>query len=122
MSKEFKTGGNITIYFGDNIRKLLRKNLRKKNTFFVDYEIVSVEDGILTVLPNSRAKEDEMPYEVTGLRIKASDRHILAEGELDSLREISKDELIRYAKEHEFILKEFKEALKPFRKSGKKDD
>ena len=122
MSKAFKDSETVTIYFGDSIRKLLRKNLRKKNTFFVEYRIVDIEGDILTVVPNSRPKEDEMPYEVTALRISASDKHILPEGELDKMREFSKDEMVKYAESHDFNFKEFKEALKPFRKAGKKDD
>lgn len=118
----YKAGDTVTIYFGDSMRKLLRKALRKKNTYFVDYVITAVEGDILTVFPNSKAKDDEVPYEVTGLRIKSSDRHILSDGELDSLRNSSKSELYLYAEEHDYNPKEFKEALKPFRKSGKKDD
>jgi hypothetical protein len=122
MGKNFKTGDIITIYFGDSIRKLIRKSLRKKNTFFVDYVIAGIEGDILTVFPNSRPKEEEIPYEITGLRISMSDRHIMAEGELDALRNSSKSDLYQYAEEHEYNPKEFKEALKPFRKGGKKDD
>lgn len=118
----FKDGDTVTIYFGDSIRKLLRKNLRKKNTFFVEYLVVAVDGDILTVIPNTRAKENELPYEITALRISASDRHILVDGELDSLREIGKSELMSYIEEHDYKPKEFKEALRPFRKGGKKDD
>ena len=121
MSKTYKAGGTVTVYFGDSIRKLLKKSLRKKNTFFVDYLIVDVEGDVLTVMPNSKIREDELPYEVTGLRIKTNDTHILAEGELDKLREFSKSELIEYAEVRGFNTKEFKEALKPFRKGNKTD-
>ena len=123
MSKTaFKDSETIMIYFGDSIRKLLRKTLRKKNIYFVEYLIVDIEGDVLTVIPNSRPKEDEMPYEVTALRISADDKHILPAGELDKMRDFSKDEVIKYAEEHGFNAKEFKEALKPFRKGGKKDD
>ena len=43
MGKTLKTGDSITIYFGDSIRKLLKKSLRKKNTYFVDYMVISVD-------------------------------------------------------------------------------
>jgi hypothetical protein len=122
MNKAFKDSETITIYFGDSLRKLLRKNLRKKNTYFVEYLIVDIEGDVLTVIPNSRPKEDEMPYEVTAIRISASDKHILPAGELDKMRDFSKDEVLKYAESHDFNPKEFKEALKPFRKGGKKDD
>ena len=122
MNKAFKDSETITIYFGDSIRKLLRKNLRKKNTYFVEYLIVDIEGDVLTVIPNSRPKEDEMPYEVTALSISASDKHILPVGELDKMRDFSKNDVIEYAEAHGFNPKEFKEALKPFRKGGKKDD
>ena len=122
MNKAFKDSETIMIYFGDSIRKLLRKNLRKKNIYFVEYLIVDIEGDVLTVIPNSRPKEDEMPYEVTAIRISANDKHILPSGELDKMRDFSKDEVIKYAEEHDFNAKEFKEALKPFRKGGKKDD
>lgn len=123
MSKaSFKDSETIMIYFGDSIRKLLRKTLRKKNIYFVEYLIVDIEGDVLTVIPNTRPKEDEMPYEVTALRISADDKHILPSGELDNMREFSKDEVIQYAEEHGYNVKEFKEALKPFRKGGKKDD
>ena len=119
MGKTLKTGDSITIYFGDSIRKLLKKSLRKKNTYFVDYMVISVEDDVLTVFPNTIQKGDELPYEVEGLRISMNDRHILSNNELERLRDSSKEELIRFADEHEFNHKEFKEAMKPFRKNKK---
>ena len=119
---EFKTGGTVTIYFGDSIRKLLRKSLRKKNTYFVDYIIIAIDGDTLTVIPNSKSNDAKTPYEVTGLCISKSDRHILSEGELDSLRNSSKSDLYLYAEAHGYNPKEFKEALKPFRKGSKKDD
>ena len=123
MSKaSFKDSETIMIYFGDSIRKLLRKTLRKKNIYFVEYLIVDIEGDVLTVIPNTRPKEDEMPYEVTALRISANDKHILPTGELDKMRDFSKEEVIKYAEDNDFNVKEFKEALKPFRKGGKKDD
>ena len=122
MNKAFKDSETIMIYFGDSIRKLLRKNLRKKNIYFVEYLIVDIEGDVLTVIPNSRPKEDELPYEVTAIRISANDKHILPAGELDKMRDFSKEEVYKYAEEHDFNGKEFKEALKPFRKGGKKDD
>lgn len=122
MNKAFKDSETITIYFGDSIRKLLRKNLRKKNTYFVEYLIVDIEGDVLTVIPNSRPKEDELPYEVTALRISVSDKHILPVGELDKMRDFSKNDVIEYAEANGFNPKEFKEALKPFRKGNKKDD
>lgn len=122
MAKTVKKGDIVTIYFGDSMRKLLRKNLRKKNTFFVDYIVMSVDGDMLTVVPNSKVSGEEPPYEFSGICIKMNDRHLLFEGELDSLRESSKSELYLFADEHEYNPKEFKEALKPFRKAGKKDD
>ena len=123
MSKaSFKDSETIMIYFGDSIRKLLRKTFRKKNIYFVEYLIVDIEGDVLTVIPNTRPKEDEMPYEVTALRISANDKHILPTGELDKMRDFSKEEVIKYAEDNDFNVKEFKEALKPFRKGGKKDD
>ena len=122
MGKTVKKGDIVTIYFGDSIRKLLRKNLRKKNTFFVDYMVISVDGDMLTVIPNAKPDGEETPYEFSGICIEKNDRHLLFEGELDSLRESSKSELYLFAEEHEYNPKEFKEALKPFRKGGKKDD
>ena len=120
--KTVKIGDTVTIYFGDSIRKLLRKNLRKKNTYFVDYLVISIEGDMLTVVPNSKISGDETPYEFSGICIEKSDRHLLFEGELDSLRNSSKSELYLFADEHKYNPKEFKEALKPFRKGAKKDD
>lgn len=122
MAKTVKKGDIVTIYFGDSMRKLLRKNLRKKNTFFVDYVVMSVNGDMLTVVPNARMGSEEPPYEFSGLCIEKNDRHLLFEGELDSLRESSKSELYLFAEKHEYNPKEFKEAIKPFRKGGKKDD
>ena len=119
MGKEFDVGGTVTIYFGDSIRKLLRKSLRKKNTYFVDYVIIAIDGDVLTVMPNTIEKDEKTPYEITGLRIKKDDRHIMSDGELDMLRNSSKSELYLYAEEHKYNPKEFKEALKPFRKGGK---
>jgi len=122
MGKTFKTGDIITIYFGDSIRKLLRKSLRKKHTYFVDYIVIAKDGEMLTVLPNSKIKDEDEPYEITGLRINRSDRHILSDGELENLRICSKSELYQFAEERGYYAKEFKEALKPFRKGSKKDD
>ncbi len=122
MAKTVKKGDIVTIYFGDSMRKLLRKNLRKKNTFFVDYVVMSVDGDMLTVVQNARMGSKESPYEFSGICIEKNDRHLLFEGELDSLRESSKSELYLFAEEHEYNPKEFKEAIKPFRKGGKKDD
>jgi len=122
MGRAFKTGGTVTIYFGDSIRKLLRKPLRKKNTYFADYMIASIDGDVLTVFPNSKAKDKDLPHEVAGLCINKSDKHILGEGELDSLRNLSKSEINAFAAEHDYNIKEFKEALKPFRKGSKQDD
>lgn len=122
MAKTVKKGDIVTIYFGDSMRKLLRKNLRKKNTFFVDYVVMSVDGDMLTVVQNARMGSEETPYEFSGICIEMNDRHLLFEGELDSLRKSSKSELYLFAEEHEYNPKEFKEAIKPFRKGGKKDD
>ena len=122
MGKTVKKGDIVTIYFGDSMRKLLRKNLRKKNTYFVDYEIVAVDGDMLMIVPNARISDGEAPYEFSGICIEKNDRHILFEGELDSLRKSSKSELYLFADEHKFKPKEFKEALKPYRKGDKKDD
>lgn len=122
MAKTVKKGDIVTIYFGDSMRKLLRKNLRKKNTFFVDYVVMSVDGDMLTVVPNARMGSEEPPYEFSGICIEKNDRHLLFEGELDSLRESGKSELYLFAEKHEYNPKEFKEAIKPFRKGGKKDD
>ena len=119
MGKSFKTGDRITIYFGDTIRKLLKKSLRKKNTYFVDYIVMSIDGDTLTVFPNAIQKADELPCEISGLRISSTDRHILSDDELDKLRVSSKEDLIRFADKREFDHKEFKEALKPFRKNKK---
>ena len=122
MGKTVKKGDIVTIYFGDSMRKLLRKNLRKKNTYFVDYMVVSVDGDMLMIVPNAKIDDGKMPYEFSGICIEKNDRHILFEGELDSLRKSNKNELSLFADEHNFKPKEFKEALKPFRKGDKKDD
>ncbi len=119
MGNTIKNGDRITIYFGDKIRKLLKKSLRKKNTYFVEYIVLLTEDDTLTVIPNTIQKGDELPYEITGLRISKTDRHILSENELDKLRQSTKEELISFADKRGFDHKEFKEALKPFRKAKK---
>ena len=122
MGKTVKKGDIVTIYFGDSMRKILRKNLRKKNTYFVDYMVVSVDGDMLMIVPNAKQDDGKMPYEFSGICIEKNDRHILFEGELDSLRKSNKNELSLFADEHYFKPKEFKEALKPFRKGDKKDD
>ena len=61
MGNTIKNGDRITIYFGDKIRKLLKKSLRKKNTYFVDYIVLLTEDDTLTVIPNTIQKGDELP-------------------------------------------------------------
>ena len=40
MKNTFKTGDSITLYFGDSMRELLSKSLRKRNSSFVDCKIV----------------------------------------------------------------------------------
>ena len=83
---------------------------------------MSIDGDLLTVVPNAKEESEELPYEFSGICIEKNDRHLLFEGELDSLRESSKSELYLFAEEHEYNPKEFKEAIKPFRKGGKKDD
>lgn len=122
MAKTFKTGDIITIYFGDSIRKLLRKALRKKHTYLVEYTVIAKDGEMLTVLPNSKVKDVDEPYEITALRINRSDRHILTRGELENLRTCGKSEFYQFAEEHGYNSKEFKEAFKPFRKAAKKED
>ena len=122
MAKTFKTGDIITIYFGDSIRKLLRKALRKKHTYLVDYTVIAKEGEMLTILPNSKVKDVDEPYEITAIRINRADRHILSDVEIEELRVCSKSDFYKFAEDHGYNSKEFKEAFKPFRKVAKKED
>ena len=117
MKKTFKTGDSITLYFGDTMRELLSKALRKRNVYFVDCKIVAIEGDDLTVLSQMRNAKDDPPYKVMGICIKTDDKHILPEGVLEELREVDKDQLREFASDHGYDAKEFKEALKPFRKN-----
>ena len=121
MGKSFKTGDTITLYFGDTMRELLSKPLRKKEVYFVDCEVVSAEDDTITVLSKMKNAKDIPPYKVMGLCLKKDDNHILPKGTLGKLRDIDKEELAKFASSHGFNVKELKIALKPFRKDGKKD-
>ena len=103
MGKAFKTGDTITLYFGDTMRELLSKPLRKREVYFV------------------KNSKDNPPYKVMGLCIKKDDNHILPEGVLGKLRDIDKEELAQFASDHGYNAKEFKAALKPYRKDRKKD-
>ena len=121
MGKAFKTGDLITLYFGDTMRELLSKPLRKKDVYFVECKIVAVEGDTLTVLSQMRNAKDKPPYKVMGICIKMDDKHVLPQGALEELREIDKDELVKFASDHGYDAKEFKAALKPFRKDRNKD-
>ena len=96
MGNAYKIGDSITLYFGDTMRELLSKSLRKRNIYFVDCKII-------------------------GICVKKDDNHILPEGVLEGLRVIDKDNLLQFASDHGYNAKEFKEALKPYRKDRKKD-
>lgn len=119
MGHELKINDTVTIYFGDSIRELLKKSLRKKNTYFVNYVVNSIDDDVLTVFPNTLQNSDELPYEISVIRIGKTDRHIISEKDFSFLRDCSKDELLEYADRRGYNHKEFKEALKPFRKGTK---
>ena len=121
MGNTFKIGDSVAIYFGDTMRELLSKPLRKKGVYFVDCKIVAIDGDTLTVLSQMRNSKDKLPYKVMGLCINKDDKHILPEGVLEELREIDKDELEKFASSHGYDAKEFKAALKPYRKDRKKD-
>ena len=121
MGKQFKTGDTITLYFGDTMRELLSKPLRKQEVYFVDCKIIAIEDDNITVLSQMKNPKDNPPYKVMGLCIKKDDNHILPEGVLGKLRAIDKEELVKFAADHGYNAKEFKAALKPYRKDCKKD-
>jgi hypothetical protein len=121
MENTFKTGDSVAIYFGDTMRELLSKPLRKKGIYFMDCRIVEAEGDTLTVLSHTRNMKDKLPYKVMALCLKKDDKHILPEGVLEELREIDKDELERFASGHGYDAKEFKAAIKPYRKDRKKD-
>ncbi len=121
MGKAFKTGDTITLYFGDTMRELLSKSLRKRNVYFVDCVIVAIEDDNITVLSQMRNTKDKPPYKVMGICVKKDDKHILPEGALEELREVDKDQLVKFASDRGYNVKEFKEAIKPYRKDRKKE-
>ena len=121
MGTKFKTGDLITLYFGDTMRELLSKSLRKRNIYFVDCKIIAIEGDNLTVLSQMRNAKDNPPYKVMGICIEKDDMHILPEGALEELRSIDKDQLLQFASARGYNVKEFKEALKPYRKDRKKD-
>ena len=121
MGKTFKTGDSITLYFGDTMREILSKNLRKRNVYFIDCEVVAVEGDTITVLSKMKNSKDDPPYKVMGICVKKDDNHILPEGALEELRSVDKDQLAQFASDHGYNAKEFKAALKPYRKDRKKD-
>ena len=121
MGKAFKTGDSITLYFGDKMRELLPKILRKKSVYFVDCKIVEIEGDIMTVLSQMKSADDKPPYRIMAICVRKDDKHVLPEGVLGKLREVDKDKLENYAALHGYDIKEFKAALKPFRKVSKKD-
>lgn len=121
MGNAFKIGDTITLYFGDTMRDVLLKALRKRSVYFVDCKIVAIEDDTITVLSQMKNVKDKPPYKVMGICVKKDDKHILPEGVLEELRDIDKDELVQFASERGYDVKEFKAALKPYRKDRKKD-
>lgn len=121
MGNTFKTGDSIVLYFGDTMRELLSKPLRKRGVYFVDCRVVAIEGDILTVLSQMRNAKESLPYKVMGICIEKDDKHILPKGVLEELREVDKDELAKFASGHGYDEKEFKAALKPYRKDRKKD-
>lgn len=121
MGKTFKAGDSITLYFGDTMRDLLSKSLRKRNIYFVDCKIIAIEGNILTIFSQTKNAKETPPYKVMGICVEKDDKHILPEGALEKLRDIDKDKLAEFASARGYDVKEFKAALKPFRKGGKKD-
>ncbi|MBR6166688.1 hypothetical protein IKQ65_03640 [Candidatus Saccharibacteria bacterium] len=121
MGNASKLGDSITLYFGDKMREHLPKALRKQNIYFVDCTIVGTENGTLSVLSQTKNPKDKPPYKILALCIKEDDRHILPENTLELLRDIDKEYVVSFATEHGYSVKEFKEALKPYRKGYKND-
>lgn len=121
MGNAFKTGDSITLYFGDTMRELLSKALRKRNVYFVDCKIVAIEGDTITVFSQMKTAKENPPYKVMGICIKKDDKHILHEGVLEELRDFDKDQLKEFASNHGFDAKEFKVALKPYRKDRAKE-
>lgn len=121
MGKAFKTGDSITLYFGDTMREFLSKSLRKKNIYFVDCKIIASEGDTITVFSQMKNAKDNPPYKVMGICVQKDDKHILPEGVLEELRDIDKDQLVQFASDRGYDVKEFKAALKPYRKGSKKD-
>ncbi len=121
MGNAFKLGDSITLYFGGTMRGLLPKALRKQNIFFVDCRIVAIDSDTITILSQTKNAKDIPPYKVMGLCVKKDDKHVLPEGALEKLRDVEKDQLEQFASAHNYNVKEFKEALKPYRKGRKKD-
>jgi hypothetical protein len=121
MRNAYKIGDSITLYFGDTMRDLLPKALRKQRVYFVDCTVVKIIDGNISVLSQTKNAKDKPPYKIFALCIDGDDKHILPEGTLELLRGVDKQYLEDFATSHMYSIKEFKEALQPYRKGIKKD-
>ena len=121
MGNVFKEGDSITLYFGDTMRNLLPKVFRKRKVYFIDFYIAKIEDGLLSVISQARNIEDEPPYKILALNVKADDKHILPAGTLEILRGVKGKYLDDFADARSYNAKEFREALRPYCNSIKKN-
>ena len=120
MGNAYKVGDKIIIYFGDTMRDYLRKTYRKKNVYFIEYRIAAIYEDRIVVFPEIRDRSKQLPYDISGICIAKTDRHILPTDDLSSiLSKADKEVVASYAEQHGFKKTEFKEALKPYRKSAK---
>jgi|GEM_PF-1085261 len=120
---KYKKDSHIYVYFGDTLRKKLRKSIRKAGVYFAELKVVEddvptgVDEKVASFIAVSGDKlfSDYSPYGSYGVILKENDSHIFREDDFEDLRHASNQEIERICKACEYDVKEFKKAFKPFR-------
>ena len=126
---KYKKDSHIYVYFGDTLRKKLRKSIRKAGIYFAELKVVEddvptgVDEKVASFIAVSGDKlfDDDSLYGSYGVILKENDPHIFREDDFEDLRRASNQELERICKACEYDVKEFKKAFKPFRIKDKDD-
>ena len=107
----------VYVYFGKGLRKNMRKEYIIKGCYFVEYRVYECHGGKVTLLQENRICKKNFPYGGCGLKLKNDDIHIISHHDFMYLTSIASDENIQlYAEEAGYNVREFEQAIKPYRK------
>jgi hypothetical protein len=121
-ANHFKVGDIVYVYFGDQLRKHLRKSVRKQNIYFAEYKVIDSDANNennkhprLIIINVDKLCNKFHPYGGYGLAIYANDAHLFTEESFRHMRNANDDELRSMCKTCNFKFKEFSKGFEPFR-------